>query len=54
MAVRLTQCARISLSLLIAALIMGGRGDMAPRVLFQKLEEAFKADNKTLYQMQGA
>ena len=54
MAVRLTQYARISLSLLIATLIMGGRGDMAPQVLFQKLEEAFKADNKTLYQMQGA
>ena len=44
-----------SISLLfIATMIMGGRGDMAPRVLFQKLEGAFKADNKTLYEIQKA
>ena len=54
MAVRLARYSHISLSLLIAAVIMGGRGDMAPRLLFQKLEDAFKTDNKTLYQMQGA
>lgn len=54
MAVRLTRYSHISLSLLIAALIMGGSGDMAPQLLFQKLEDAFKTDNKTLYQMQGA
>ena len=44
---------RASISLLfIATMIMEGRGDMAPQVLFQKLKNALKADNNTLYQMQ--
>ena len=40
--------------LLIATMTMGGRSDMAPQVLFQKLKNALIVDNDTLYQMQKA
>ena len=46
---------RVSIALLlIATMSMGGRSDMAPQVLFQKLKNALTADNDTLYQMRKA
>ena len=38
--------------LFIATMVVHSRGDVAPQVLFQKLEDALKTNKQTLYLLQ--